>query len=81
MKMIRAKRMSEETRALWVQGNERNETVLDRLGTKVRAMPLESFDQICPDIARAKLHVCDVKEPGLGRILICLQMQTSWACP
>ena len=29
-------------------------------------MPLEPFDRICPDIARAELHVCDAKEPGLG---------------
>lgn len=29
-------------------------------------MPMEAFDQICPDIARAELRVCEVKEPGLG---------------
>jgi hypothetical protein len=38
LRMIRAKRMFEESRILWIKGNERNETVLDRLGTKVRAV-------------------------------------------
>jgi hypothetical protein len=28
-------------------------------------MPLEPFDQICPDIARTELHVCGSKVPGL----------------
>ena len=44
LRMIRAKRMFEETRLLWIRKNERNETVLDRLGTKVRAVPRDTFN-------------------------------------
>ncbi len=46
LRMIRAKRMFEETRVLWIKGNERNETVLDRLGTKVRAIPRDTFNKL-----------------------------------
>jgi hypothetical protein len=46
LRMIRAKRMFEETRVLWIQGNQRNETVLDRLGTKVRAIPRNTFNEL-----------------------------------
>lgn len=46
LRMIRAKRMFEETRVLWIQGKDRNETVLDRLGTKVRAIPRNSFNEL-----------------------------------
>ncbi|MCW5554580.1 MAG: hypothetical protein KIS67_20770 [Verrucomicrobiae bacterium] len=46
LRMIRAKRMFEESRILWIKGNERNETVLDRLGTKVRAIPRDTFNQL-----------------------------------
>ena len=46
LRMVRAKRMFEETRVLWIQGNERNETVLDRLGTKVRAIPRNTFNEL-----------------------------------
>jgi len=46
LRMIRAKRMFEETRVLWIQGNKRNETVLDRLGTKVRAIPRNTFNEL-----------------------------------
>jgi len=45
LRMIRAKRMFEETRVLWIKGKERNETVLDRLGTKVRAISRDTFNQ------------------------------------
>ena len=34
-------------------------------GSLAFAMPLEAFDQICPEIARAETHVCTVPEPGL----------------
>jgi len=44
LRMVRAKRMFEETRVLWIRGKERNETVLDRLGTKVRAIPRDTFN-------------------------------------
>ena len=44
--MIRAKRMFEESRMLWIHGDQRNETVLDRLGTKVRAIPRDTFNQL-----------------------------------
>jgi len=46
LQMIRAKRLFEETRVLWIQGNQRNETVLDRLGTKVRAIPRNTFNEL-----------------------------------
>lgn len=50
MRMVRAKRMFEESRILWIRGDERNDTVIERLGTKVRALPRrvfnERFDQV-----------------------------------
>lgn len=46
LRMIRAKRMFEETRLLWIRGKQRNETVLDRLGTKVRAIPRNTFNEL-----------------------------------
>jgi len=46
LRMIRAKRMFEETRLLWIQGNQRNETVMVRLGTKVRAIPRNTFNEL-----------------------------------
>ena len=46
LRMVRAKRMFEETRLLWIQGNQRSEIVLDRLGTKVRAIPRNTFNQL-----------------------------------
>jgi hypothetical protein len=45
LRMVRAKRMFEESRILWIQGDSRNETVLDRLGTKVRAIPRKTFNE------------------------------------
>lgn len=44
LRMVRAKRRFEETRVLWIRGNERNETVMDRLGIKVRAIPRDTFN-------------------------------------
>jgi hypothetical protein len=44
--MIRAKRMFEETRMLWIQGSKGNETIMDRLGTKVRAIPRNMFNEL-----------------------------------
>lgn len=46
LRMIRAKRMFEESRILWIHGDKRHETVLDRLGTKVRAIPRDAFNQL-----------------------------------
>jgi hypothetical protein len=46
LRMIRAKRMFEQTRLLWIHGKQRNETVLDRLGTKVRAIPRDTFNEL-----------------------------------
>jgi hypothetical protein len=45
MRMVLAKRRFEDSRILWIQGGARNETVLDRLGTKVRAVPRDTFNQ------------------------------------
>jgi len=44
LRMFRAKRQFEETRLLWIRKNESNETVLDRFGTKVRAVPRDTFN-------------------------------------
>ena len=46
VRMIRAKRMFEETRLLWIQGNQRKETVMERLGTKVQAIPRNTFNEL-----------------------------------
>jgi len=45
LRMVRAKRMFEETRVLWIRAKERNETVMERLGMKVRAIPRDTFNQ------------------------------------
>ncbi|HSV74805.1 MAG TPA: hypothetical protein VLH79_13685 [Chthonomonadales bacterium] len=45
LRMVRAKRMFEETRILWIHGNQRNETVLDWLGTRVRQIPRHTFNE------------------------------------
>jgi hypothetical protein len=44
LRMVRAKRMFEETRVLWIRGKESNETVTERLGVKVRAIPRDTFN-------------------------------------
>jgi len=46
LRMVRAKRMFEESRILWIRSDRRNETVLDRLGTKVRAIPRNTFNEL-----------------------------------
>ncbi len=46
LRMLRVKRQFEETRVLWVHGTQRNETVLERLGTKVRAIPRNTFNEL-----------------------------------
>jgi hypothetical protein len=45
LRMVKAKRLFEETRVLWIRGKESNETVMDRLGVKVRAIPRDTFNQ------------------------------------
>lgn len=45
LRAVRAKRMFEETRVLWIRGSDRSETVLERFGTKVRAIPRDTFNQ------------------------------------
>lgn len=45
LRMVRAKRMFEETRVLWIRKDQRNETVMERLGVKVRAIPRDTFNQ------------------------------------
>ncbi|MGM0485791.1 MAG: hypothetical protein ACQESR_03400 [Planctomycetota bacterium] len=45
-RMIRAKRQFEETRLLVVKGKERKETVLERLGTKVRYIPRDNLHEL-----------------------------------
>ncbi|HPA21008.1 MAG TPA: hypothetical protein PLU30_24890 [Verrucomicrobiae bacterium] len=46
LRMIRAKRQFEETRLLVLKGNERKETVLERLGTKVRYIPRDTLHEL-----------------------------------
>ncbi len=50
LRMIRAKRLFEETRVLWIHGEQRNETVLDRLGSKVRTVPRRVFNEMFQDM-------------------------------
>lgn len=45
-RMIRAKRQFEETRLLVVAGDKRRETVLERLGTKVRYIPRDAMHEL-----------------------------------
>ena len=45
LRLVRAKRRFEETRLLWIRGKDDNETVLDRFGTKVRAIPRDTFNE------------------------------------
>jgi hypothetical protein len=59
LRMIRAKRLFEETRLLWIRKNESNETVLDRLGTKVKAIPRDTFN-LAFDKQTATAEVQDV---------------------
>jgi L-fucose isomerase-like protein len=44
--MICAKRKFEESRILWIRAEERKDTVLERLGTKVRAIPRKTFNEL-----------------------------------
>jgi hypothetical protein len=74
LRMVRAKRMFEETRLLWIKGTQRNETVLDRLGTKVRAISRNTFNELfdkmpvnqeVKDVASAfRKHAKRVVEPN-----------------
>lgn len=45
LQMIKAKRMFEETRLLHIRGNLTQETVMDKLGMKVRAIPRDTFNE------------------------------------
>ena len=46
LRMVRAKRMFEESRLLVVAGDKRSESVLERLGTKVRYVPRPSMQDM-----------------------------------
>lgn len=46
LRMVKAKRMFEESLVLVVAGKERRETVLERLGTKVRYLPRQTFPEL-----------------------------------
>jgi len=46
LRMVRAKRQLEATRVLVVAGTERRETVLERLGTKVRYVPRRTLHEL-----------------------------------
>jgi len=45
LQMIKAKRMFEETRLLHIRGNLTEETVMDKLGIKVKAIPRDTFNE------------------------------------
>jgi len=62
-RMVRAKRLFEESRILWIHGNQRGETVLDRLGTKVRQIPRDTFNQYF-DTVPVNAEVKDVASDG-----------------
>lgn len=46
LQMIRAKRRFEETRVLWIRQETRDETVMERLGIKVRRLPRRTFNEL-----------------------------------
>ncbi|HEY5910551.1 MAG TPA: hypothetical protein VJA21_08105 [Verrucomicrobiae bacterium] len=87
IRMIRAKRMFEETRLLWIRGTERNETVLDRLGVKVRSIPRASFNELfakmpeseeVKDIASTfRKHAKKIVEPTWQDQLNCARAYTT----
>jgi L-fucose isomerase-like protein len=45
LRIIKAKQMFEATRILWIHSDKRNETVMERLGVKVRAIPRDTFNK------------------------------------
>lgn len=45
LQMIKAKRMFEETRLLHIRGDKTGETVMDKLGMKVKAIPRDTFNE------------------------------------
>ncbi len=68
LRMIRAKRLFEATRLLWIRGTERSETVLDRLGTKVRAIPRATFNELfarMPATTEAQDTAADLRRRAL----------------
>ncbi len=79
MKMIRAKRQLEQTRVLVLRGEDRNETVLERLGTKIRYAPRrllhELFEKMpendeTREIADKMMkHAKDIVEPDRQDVL------------
>ncbi|MCL5096444.1 MAG: hypothetical protein M1608_02710 [Candidatus Omnitrophica bacterium] len=44
--MIRAKRCFEESRILWIHQDKHEDTVMDRLGTRIRAIPRRTFNEL-----------------------------------
>jgi len=73
LRMVRAKRMFEESRVLVVSGNQRAESVLECLGIKVRTIPRRVFQEwferqpVTPEVrevvARVKKAAAKVVEP------------------
>jgi len=71
MRMVRAKKQFERTRVLVVAGTERNETVLERLGTKVRYVPrrtLPDLFELMPETDEAQ-EVAEAMRRGAKRIV------------
>jgi hypothetical protein len=46
LKMVRAKRLFEESRILWIRKEKPAETVMERLGAKVRTVPRNTFNEL-----------------------------------
>ncbi|MEW6358540.1 MAG: hypothetical protein AB1696_19555 [Planctomycetota bacterium] len=79
LRMIRAKRRFEETRLLWIRQDTRNETVMERLGVKVRRIPRRVFNELFDRMPvtkevrsvadRMKWHAKKVVEPTKDDLL------------
>jgi L-fucose isomerase-like protein len=68
---VRAKRRFEESRILWIHADQRNETVLDHLGTKVRAIPRRTFNELfdrMPETEEVR-EVAEAMRRGAKRIV------------
>jgi len=87
LRMVRAKRMFEESRILWIHNNQRNETVLDRLGTRVRQIPRDTFnewfarepvsEEVKDVAADMRRHAKRIVEPTMEDTLNCARAYTT----
>ena len=66
LRMIRAKRQFEHTRLLVVAGNQRRESVLERLGTKVRHVPRPALHKLFAQVPESEEAHAVAKEMFRG---------------